>query len=69
MITGIPRWLSGKETVCQEEDVGLRPGLGMATWRRKWQPIPVILPQNSMDRGARWATVHRVAKSQTQLSD
>jgi len=28
MITGIPRWLSGKETVCQEEHVGLRPGLG-----------------------------------------
>ena len=26
-------------------------------------------PDNSMDRGAWWATVHRVAKSQTRLSD
>ena len=25
--------------------------------------------ENSMDRGAWWATVHEVAKSQTQLSD
>ena len=25
--------------------------------------------ENLMDRGAWWATVHRVAKSQTQLSD
>ena len=34
-------------------------------WRRKWQPIPVFLPGKSMDREAWWATVHRVAKSQT----
>ena len=25
--------------------------------------------ENPMDRGARWAAVHEVAKSQTQLSD
>ena len=25
--------------------------------------------ENSMDRGAWWATVHGIAKSQTQLSD
>ena len=28
-----------------------------------------ILTDNPMDRGAWWATVHGVAKSQTQLSD
>ena len=33
-------------------------------WRRKWQPTPVILPGESMDRGAWQATVHGVAKSQ-----
>ena len=32
---------------------------------RKWQPIPVFLPENPMERGAQLATVHRVAKSQT----
>ena len=36
-------------------------------WRRKWQPTPVFLPGNAMDRGAWQATVHGVAKSQTQL--
>ena len=25
-------------------------------WRRKWQPTPVFSPENSMDRGAWWAT-------------
>ena len=27
------------------------------------------LAENPMDRGAWWATVHRIAESQTQLSD
>ena len=40
-------------------------------WRRKWQPTPVLLPGKS--HGCRslvwWPTVHRVAKSWTQLSD
>ena len=31
-------------------------------WRRKWQPTPVLLPGNPMDRGAWWATVHGVTK-------
>ena len=35
-------------------------------WRRKWQPTPVFLPGNSMDRGTWQATVHGVAKSQTK---
>ena len=37
------------------------------TWRRQWHPTPVL--ENPMDGGAWWAAVHRVAKSQTQLSD
>ena len=32
-------------------------------------PIQYSCLGNSMDRGAWWATVHRVAKSRTQLSD
>ena len=35
-------------------------------WRRAWQPTPMFLPENPMDRGAWWAIVHRVAKSWTQ---
>ena len=36
-------------------------------WRRVWQPIPVVLLENPMDRGASQATVHRVTKNQAQL--
>ena len=34
-------------------------------WRREWQPTPVFLPKNSMDRGDWWVIVHRVTKSRT----
>ena len=36
-------------------------------WRRALQPTGVFLLENPMDRGAWWATVHRVWKSQTRL--
>ena len=32
-------------------------------------PLQYSCLENAMDRGAWWATVHGVAKSQTQLSD
>ena len=38
-------------------------------WWRAWQPTPVFLLENSMDRGAWRATVHWVAKSRTRLRD
>ena len=45
----------------------LDPWDGKIPWRREWQPTPASCLENPMDRGAWWATVHRVAKSQTQL--
>ena len=45
------------------------PWVGKIPWRREWQPTPVFLPGESMDRGSWWATVHRVANSQTLLID
>ena len=39
------------------------------SWRREWQPTPVFLPRKPMDRGAWWARVRGVAKSQTWLSN
>ena len=43
------------------------PWVGKIPWRRKWQPIPVFLPGEPMDRGAWQATVHGVTKNQTRL--
>ena len=48
-------------------DVGLILGLGRFLWKKAWQPTPVFLPVNPMDRGDWLATVHRVAKSWTKL--
>ena len=31
-------------------------------WRRRWQPIPVFLLENPVDRGTWGATVHRATK-------
>ena len=33
-------------------DMGSIPGSGRSLWKRKWQPTPVFLLENSMDRGA-----------------
>ena len=55
----IPDGDSGKEPICQcrqHERRKLSPGFGKIPW---WE--------NPMDRRAWWATVHGVAKSQTQL--
>ena len=61
-----PGGASGKEPNCQRR-CGFNPWVGKIPWRRKWQPTPQSCLENPMDRGAWWATVHRVTKSQTWL--
>ena len=34
------------------------PWVRKIPWRRKWQPTPVFLLENPMDRGTWWAAVH-----------
>ena len=36
-------------------------------WRRKWQPTPVFLPEESQGQGAWWAAVYGVTQSRTRL--
>ena len=62
----LSRWLSDKESACQLR--WLR-SIRKIPWKGKWQPLQYSCLENPMDRGAWWATVHRVAKSQTQLSN
>ena len=46
-------------------DVGLISGLGRSPGEASGNPLQYSCLENPMDRGAWWATVHGVAKSQT----
>ena len=54
----------GKESSCNAGDSGSIPGLGRSTGEMLGYPLQYPGLENSMD-----CIVHRVAKSQTQLSD
>ena len=66
-IWGFPGGSSGKESACQCRRHRFDPWVQKIPWRRKWQPIPVFLLGNPMDRGAWCVIVHRVMKSLTWL--
>ena len=44
---GLPWWLSGKESSCQNKRCRFDPWVGKIPWRRRWQPTPVFLPRKS----------------------
>ena len=69
MYLGFPGSSDGKEYACNAEDLGSIPGLERSPGGRHGNPLQYSCLENSMDRGAWQATVHGVAKSQTQLSD
>ena len=50
-------------------ELGSIPGLGRSTGEGNGNPLQYSCLENPMDRGAWQATVHRVAKSWTRLSD
>ena len=51
------------------EDLGSIPGSGRSPGEGNGNPLQCSCLGNSNDRGAWWATVHGIAKSQTQLND
>ena len=61
---GFPCGSAGKESACNEEDLGLIPGLGRSPGEGKGYPLQYFGLENSMD-----CTVHGVTKSRTRLSD
>ena len=68
---GFPRGSVRKETTCNAGDVryqGSVPGLGRPPGERNGNPLQYSCLENPIDRGTWQATVHGVAKSQTQLS-
>ena len=62
---GLPGGSDGKESACNEGDLGLIPGLGRFPGEGNGNPLQYSCLENPMDRGAWWATVHGVSKSQT----
>ena len=48
---GLPWWLSGKDSACSCRRHGFDPWVGKIPWSRKWQPVPVFLPEKFCEQG------------------
>ena len=64
-----PGGSDGKVSVYNAEDLGSIPGWGRSPGEGNGNPLQYSCLENPMDRGARQATVHGVAKSWTRPSD
>ena len=67
---GFPGGTRGKEpaNVGDIRDTGSIPGSGRSPGEGNGSPLQYSCLENPIDRGAWWATVLRVTKSQTQQS-
>ena len=62
---------AGKGSICQSgdaRDAGSVPGSGRSPGVGSGNPLQCSCLENPVDRGAWWATVHGVTKSQTRLN-
>ena len=66
---GFPGGSDGKESTCNSGDLGSIPESGRSPEEGNGNPLQYYCLENPTDRGAWQATVHGVAKSQTQLSN
>ena len=66
---GLPVWLSGKESSCNTGDAGLIPRSGRSPREGNGNALQYSCLDNPRGREAWWATLHRVSKSWTQLSE
>ena len=60
-----PGGLDGKEYTCNAGDLGSIPRLGRSPGEGNGYALQYYCLENPMDRGAWWATAHRVAQSHT----
>ena len=68
-IRDFPGGSDGKESTPSAGGLGSIPGLARSSGGGNGYPLQYSCLENPMDRGAWRATVHRVAKSRTRLSD
>ena len=66
---GFPGSSDSKESACNVGELGSIPGLGRFPGGRHGNPSRYSFLENPRDRGAWWATVHGVTKTEIQLSD
>ena len=59
----------GKESASSAGDPSLIPGLGRSPGKGNGNPLQYPCLETITDRGAWWAAVHGVVKSQARLSD
>ena len=64
-----PGGSDGKASVYKAGDLGSSPGLGRYPGEGNGNPLQYYCLENPMDRGAWYATVYGVTKSQTRLSN
>ena len=64
-----PGGSEGKASAGDVEDPGSIPGSGRSPGEGNGNSLQYSCLENLMDRGAWWATVHGVTKSQTRLND
>ena len=64
-----PGGSDSKKSACNAGDLGSIPGSERAPGEGNGNPLQHSCLENPMDRGAWWATVHGITKSQTQLSN
>ena len=68
-LVGFPGGSDEKESARNVWDLGSIPGSARYPGKGNGYPVQYSCVENSMDRGAWWATVHGVSKSWTWLSD
>ena len=65
----VAQMVKKKKITCNAGDPGLIPRSGGSLGEWNGYPLQYSCLENPMDRGASWAMIHGVAKSQTWLSD
>ena len=58
-----------KESACRAGDLGLIPGWERSLGEENDKPLQNPCLENPIDKGAWWAAVHGITKSQARLSD
>ena len=66
---GFPVGSDSEVSACNAGDPGSILGSGRSPGEGNGNPLQYSCLENPIDKGTRWATVHRVAKSGTRLSD